>query len=540
MVRAGVAHPGLRDQDLRSLHQEARRAGHIELFTDLNALGTGLLGHLVRSLGARVARVVVASPSIDVLHEYQGRSRRDLHKRLEAADMVRSLRVLEDLRQLTPVHVHQLPPGATRYFSRSRANEGHAREPDDMEERTYISEDRQMIAAYWDYMATNQPRIPVRLVTSDLRLSRVCTAERVPFLFSRTPQEVRKQSAEDGTPFSLRTLFFDPFALALRYTTAQALLFELALIFNRIRVDTTGPGASFRLTYHHERALPGDAPTLAFEPIAAIAPEGREPTPAAPTSVPLPRPAPRRPTGSGKVTLTMLAKLLGHLRQEEGWSEADVSAADRELLMQIGSATGLFELATQEVRPGATYPQLLARLRQGDYVAANQIFRRYPAYDQVLTSVAKGAPFPRSQESLGALTGWAVGLGAAYKTKDGVLYGLRKTSSKEFAERVRAVHEALGAGNPAVELPAILDGVCRELKMSPIRFEMHLEQALAEQGALRETYEVHRASVSREIPDHQVLVLGEDQRLLLRKVEPGRGVRLGDQLVSSLVRRGAA
>lgn len=75
LVRAGAQHPGLRVEDLRRLHQAARREHYIELFSDLNALTTGLLGHLVGSLGTRVSRVVVASSSIDILHEYQSLSR---------------------------------------------------------------------------------------------------------------------------------------------------------------------------------------------------------------------------------------------------------------------------------------------------------------------------------------------------------------------------------------------------------------------------------------------------------------------------------
>src|SRR5207249_2018378 len=169
-------------------HRVARREGHVELFSDLNALSTGLVRQLVSSLGRRCCRVVISSSSIDVLHEYQGNQKRaDQDTFLRRAEMARCLATLEELRQEVAVHVHPLPPGATSYMRRTGAEPPL---PDETAGITYVSEDRQMVAAFWHYLSTTNPRVPVRLVTADFSLARVCAAERVPFLFAKTPYEV--------------------------------------------------------------------------------------------------------------------------------------------------------------------------------------------------------------------------------------------------------------------------------------------------------------------------------------------------------------
>ena len=60
-VRAGGSHRGLRDEDLVKLHRAVAVDRHIELFTDLNAITTGLLQHLTWSLGSGIGRVVMSS-----------------------------------------------------------------------------------------------------------------------------------------------------------------------------------------------------------------------------------------------------------------------------------------------------------------------------------------------------------------------------------------------------------------------------------------------------------------------------------------------
>lgn len=247
LVRAGVKHPGVEDEDLRRLHQEATRTRHIELFADLNAISTGFLSYLARSLGRFIARVVVSSSCIDILHEYQGRiDRKDARggELLRRAEMTRVLRSLEEMRRHVPVHIHQLPPGATRYFQRNSAGPArHVHSPDARpesseedpplgEERTFISEDRQMIAAFWEYMSKDNPRIPVFLVTSDFALAHVCAAERVPFIYARSPQTAWPAASPRVSP-----LWLDPFAPALRFCTAQQILWELCLVFVIVFVD---------------------------------------------------------------------------------------------------------------------------------------------------------------------------------------------------------------------------------------------------------------------------------------------------------------
>jgi hypothetical protein len=194
LVRAGARHPGLSDRDLAALHSAAHDHGHVELFVDINALTQGLVSQLAKSLGSRLARIVASSSTIDVFHEYQSlaRHRHDGSSKIIAAwELARGMRLLRDLR--VPVYIHQLAPGAARYFRRGRADgsteDKNTPSQERRDEPTYIAEDRQMVAAFWHYVATAGPRIPLFLATADLALAHVCAAERVPFVFARAPRE---------------------------------------------------------------------------------------------------------------------------------------------------------------------------------------------------------------------------------------------------------------------------------------------------------------------------------------------------------------
>lgn len=578
LVRAGVRHPGLLDEDLRDLHRAARAEHHIELFADLNALNTGLLVQLVNSLGSAVARVVLSSSSIDVLHEYQGRlDKNDVRGGdfLRRAEMSRSLRMLDELRRTVPVHIHQLPPGASRYFARGaagpvRRQTDPRREESDIpppnDELTFISEDRQMIAAFWDYVMTTNPRLPLRLVTSDFSLAHVCVAERVPFLFARSPYEVWRDLGEGRAehqgsgstrpsgdqanenavqPVAPEVLWFDPFAPALRCCTAQAILWELCIVFGRLDVISTGTG--FRMSYVRRDHLPGRREEIRIEDILS---DTQEPAIGAGKSAEVPRGQKQRTRAVKRTAVgegaepslqIKLAEFLELLPTASGtrtpWEGLPLSEKQAGQIRDIGDATGLLRCDDRFIEAGPSLPELVRCLEKRAYIAINDIFRRVPAYDRVLKEASSSGVFPRSRVG-GTAPGWAVILGAAYKTKDGVRYGLATVSEDEFARAVLHAHAELGQGSRAVPLPAILDKVCNQLRLSPVRFEGMLEAALGR--GLLSGYEAQRATIDLDLPRHKVIVSPAVAEIghFLREMAPGQGIVLGGTLVSSLVQRG--
>lgn len=572
LVRAGAQHPGLRVEDLRRLHQAARREHYIELFSDLNALTTGLLGHLVGSLGTRVSRVVVASSSIDILHEYQSLSRHSAARRRAHAEMARALALLDQLRIDTPVHIHQLPPGASRYFKR-KGGDSSAGEEHHAEQGTSVSEDRQMVAAFWDYQQTSNPRLPVFLITSDFSLAHVCHAERVPYLFARSPHEVRKQQAHKPHPLQPKTLFFDPFALALRFCAPHYVLWELALIFRRINIvpvplngvptaeglepatsegpavppqdpqeDTPAPPLGpFSLCYEGARHWPGEHPPICLGPLLQDSPAVPASANQGPDTSSRGDDGATPGGGQGRLRVkldSLLAVLPTRPRQSRNIASFPSKDEDQlRQLRQIGEQTGLFSIDGEKVLAGDRLNALLNALKKNDYISVNDIFRRQPAYGRLLDSLASGEPFPPSRVA-GTAPGWAIMLGAVYKTKEGVHYGLAEIGDVLFATTVRETHSEISQGMQAVPLPRILDQVCQKLKISPVRFEAMLLPALRS-GELKD-FEVQRATIQEDIPQHPILVWPEDARTAksyLRVLEPGRGLLLGGTLYSSLVRR---
>jgi hypothetical protein len=566
LVRAGVRHRGLKDEDLRILHYAAAHGGHIELFADLNALKNGLVQYVVRSLGRSVGRVVVSSSSIDVLHEYQALARRQddgSRKYLASWEMGRALQVLDELRQDVPVHVHQLPVGAARYVRRVKAEPtitgtGDGDEQEDPQ-LTFISEDRQMVGAYWDYATSTNPRLPLHLITSDFALAHVCSAERVPFLFARAPREVWRGDMV-GRP-KLETLWFDPFAMALRTCLTHQILWELCLVFGQLNVvPIASTGAGFSLTYDPRDQAPGREPDLRRGPL--LIEKAATPPPSKSGSPGLSKPkkpgggkGPAKPkksvdiadTDSGKgpsklrVSLQSLVEILPtHVNQRIPFAQFQPKDEDtRRQLRQIGEQTGLFTVKQDEVVAGPSLGELLSSLQNTDYVNVNRIFEQQPAYHDVLEQVRQGNPFPSSKQG-GTATGWAVILGAAYKSTAGVRSGLATVTEEQFERAVERAHRELGGGQPAVTLADILDRTCIALDISPIRFETLLNQCIGQRG-LR-GYEAQRASVQGSIPPHPLLVSPKTSspKNYIELFEPARGLRVGGKLVQSLVLRPGA
>jgi hypothetical protein len=539
LVRAGARHPGLRDQDLAGLHRVAEEEGHLELFSDLNALTSGLLRQIALSLGKRLSRVIISSSSIDVLHEYQSLHRSE---KLKKAEMVRALRVLDEIRRSVPVHVHQLPPGSVRYHRRKEAEpEPPARKPDedlDLEGLTYISEDRQMMGAFWDYQTHSNPRLPVYLITSDFALAQVCAAERALFLFAKTPFEVWKDQDSSILP---ETLWFDPFALSLRTCTPHSILWELSMIFGQIGVPRagTGPGseAHLILTYDHRKQIPGEAEELlAEEGLLRISEKPQRSKRRKDVSVSPPRPP--RDVRTKVSLLSILEALPTNRTQIIPYGAFKPHDEDRvRQFRQLGEVTQLYAVTDTEISAGPALDDLLKALGERDYLLVNRIFRQVPSYDRVLREVSLGGRFPNSTTG-GSSTGWAIGLGAGYKTPEGVFYGLAEVSQERFDETVLRFYLEAAVGQNAVPIPPLLDKTCRVLHLSPIRFETMLALGLG-RGALAR-FEPQRASIEpTRIPPHKVIVAPTSSRpsSYIRDFEPGRGVVIGRVLFSSLVRR---
>jgi hypothetical protein len=552
LVRAGVRHPGLNDKQLRQLHRAQRQEGHIELFCDLNALSTGLTQQLIQSLGAR-CRVVVSSSSIDILHEYQrGQKKKGTANFLRRAEMNRCLGVLEDLRKTVPVHVHPLPPGATSYRKRPEADPGGVGDSEDDGEGglTYVSEDRQMVSAFWQYISTTNPRVPVHLVTSDFSLARVCAAERVSFVFARSPYQVWwLEQIGVGMSAVPEVVWLDPFALKLRACSAHRILWELCLVYQRLTVKVklaadngAGMGAvlldhDFGLSYDPRRHMPGDPPHVEFG-------EAHKLTPSATVG--------KRAKGTARadsVTTRRMLKLSlqpvllamptrrGQRVPLSQFKPTDVDSARQ--FEQIGEVTGLFRVEdSQWVVAAEGLEAFLTALRRRDYIAVNAPFKRFPWYSEALADAAVGNRMPSSKKA-GAATGWAIVLGASYKTiSDGALYGLAEVTEDRFEQAVVRGHAEIGGGQRSVPLPPIMDRVCRSLQLSPIRFEALLEATIGHRGL--EQYEVQRAKISIPIPKHSVIVAPATASpdSYLRTLDPGTGLTIGNKLVGALVLRG--
>lgn len=548
LVRAGIRHPGLADSDLRDLHRVARREGHVELFSDLNALSTGLVRQLVNSLGRRCCRVVISSSSIDILHEYQaGQKKKDQDTFLRRAEMARCLATLEELRRDVAVHVHPLPPGATSYMRRAGA------EPPDSEDAagvTYISEDRQMVSAFWHYLSTTNPRVPVRLVTSDFSLARVCAAERVPFLFAKTPYEVwGREQIDQAKPATPESLWFDPFALGLRSSSMHRILLELGYVYQLLHVvarpksstHTTPTGSSrllssdFALSFDGRTHLPGHAPTIALgEPSQMSVPPKRSAKKAAPEVA---TPIRRRLKLSLTTLLNVLPTRVGQSVPLSNFEAKDEDAFRQ--LVQIGQATDLYAVSDEKIIGQPGLEPFLAALQQRDYLAVNAVFRKIATYDEVLAEAALGKPFP-SSASAGAVTGWAIVLGAAYKTTaNGTLFGLADVPEDRFEQAVLHAHTELGKGLRSVQLPPIVDRVCRSISLSPIRFEALLDATIGKRAL--SDFEVQRARADIPIPKHPVIVAPTtaSSSTYLRTFDPGRGLIIGNKLAGALVKRGS-
>lgn len=549
IVRAGVRHPGIHDRDLRQLHRVARRERQVELFCDLSALTTGLMRQLVDSLEGRCCRVVVSSSSIDILHEYQSAlKKKEPENFLRRAEMSRCLTTLDNLRQEVAVHVHALPPGTSAYMRRVGAEP--AQEESDFN-FTYISEDRQMVAAFWHYLSTTSPRVPVHLVTTDSALARVCSAERVPFIFAKSPNEVwGREEIDRGAQAEPESLWFDPFSLRLRSTCAHRILLELVFVFQEllvtVRRGSAGPTSldsgsqlldkTFAMSFDHRKHYPGQPPTVKVGDEAELRPAVHKKTPAK-RAAEVVTPIRRRLKLSLLPVLNAMPTRIGQAVSLTQFGPTDEDAHRQ--LAQIGQVTDLFEVVGDKIVGREGLGPFLRALHQRDYIAVNTIFRKIDPYDEALREAASGRVFP-SSIAAGAVTGWAIVLGAAYKTgSDGTLFGLADISEERFEQAVVQAHTQLGRAQRSVPLAPILDRVCSSLQLSPIRFEAILESMIGKRGL--SDFETQRATSRSSIPKHPVIVAPTTaaSSSYLRQFDPGRGLVIGNKVVGALVKRGS-
>ncbi|MBI5514461.1 MAG: hypothetical protein HY909_11875 [Deltaproteobacteria bacterium] len=533
-IRSGCRHPGLEARDLARLHALAHEYRHIELFADVNAICTGLLGHVVRSLGTRLARVVVASSTVDVLQEYADLNHGRRPRYLRHGEVARSISLLDELRQCIPVHIHQLPPGATRH--QRRQSDGiaapcapavpvAAQEEDDL----VLSEDRVMIAAYWDYHQRDLPRLPVVFLTSDHALAQACAMEQIPFCFARSPQEVIARDPSGSIP--VESLWFDPSSLTLRYSITSDVVFELATTFREVELlDADGRG--WRVTFDPRHIWPGAELSVACDPVAseALTAVPHSPAPSSSSAAAPP----------GRIDIA-LAKVLAVVPTDPGMTTSldDALIRDKNALRQllhIGKETDLFSVRDTTVSAGSTLPSLLLALRDHDYDTVNSIFRRVPAYRAYLDRVdPRSGKLPNDPKS--RAPGWAVTLGAAYKVDGGLVYGLSVVDDADFALAVRDAHAKLAEGAPAASLPLVVDSVCCALRMSPVRVVAQLNRCLAPGGTLH-TFDVQRAKRDEAVPKkHPILSAPGVDRKFVRELELGRGIELQSRLAGTLVNR---
>jgi hypothetical protein len=376
-------------------------------------------------------------------------------------------------------------------------------------------------------------------------------------LFARSPYEIWRRP-EGSVEHPPRVLWLDPFALALRFATPHAILWEFCAVFERLIVNPKDPteDAAFSLVYDPRSHLPGSAMTLREESATLEA-----------DTMPLAKPLKKVPSAGTKRKITKATLSVEHRKPGKAASAeptphsltlrlplvidvlpakpggrmplAAFKAKDKSALKQleqIGEETGLYHVGAEAIEAGPALANLLESLEVHDYIAVNAIFQRVGAYDEVLRDAAASGTFANTKSG-GAATGWAVMLGAAYKTHAGARYGLANVSTETFVEAIVRAHTECGQGQPAVPLPAILDHVCRTLSYSPVRFEAALDKLLVD-GTLS-GYDAQRATVAVDLPEHDVLVgpSAAENGHFLRHLAPGKGIVLGGILVSSLVRR---
>jgi hypothetical protein len=294
--------------------------------------------------------------------------------------------------------------------------------------------------------------------------------------------------------------------------------------------------SDFALSFDMRTHLPGQLPTVTIgDPASLLAPmpgkvSRKTVTPASAT------PIKRKLKLSLATVFNAMPTRVGQAVPLSNFVATDDDAHRQ--LVQIGQATDLFAVENDKIVGRDGLDVLLRALVERNYLAVNAIFRKIEPYDSALQDAASGTVFPNSNVG-GAVTGWAVILGAAYKTAgNGTLYGLADVPDERFEQAVVHAHAALGKGQRSVQLPPIMDRVCQSLQISPIRFEALLEATLGKRGL--DDFEAQRARSDFGIPKHTVVVAPTTaaSNSYLRNMDPGRGFLLGNKLVGALVKRG--
>jgi hypothetical protein len=292
--------------------------------------------------------------------------------------------------------------------------------------------------------------------------------------------------------------------------------------------------ADFVLSFDGRTHLPGHAPTITIGDPGQMSVSPKRSAKKAPeVAVPIRRRL--------KLSLTTLLNVLP-TRVGQSIPLSNFEAKDEDAyrqLVQIGQATDLYTVTDDKIVGQPGLEPFLAALQRRDYIAVNAVFRKIATYDEILVEAASGKPFP-SSATAGAVTGWAIVLGAAYKTTaNGTLFGLADVPEDRFEQAVLHAHTELGKGQRSVQLPPIVDRVCRSILLSPVRFEALLDATIGKRGLI--DFEAQRARSDFPIPKHPVIVAPTtaSSSTYLRTFDPGRGLMIGNKLVGALVRRGS-
>src|SRR5581483_6238526 len=177
-----------------------------------------------------------------------------------------------------------------------------------------------------------------------------------------TPFECWRETAG---PIQLDTLWFDPFALAVRACLPHVLIWELCLTFGKLRLVRDGE-PQFDLVYNYKVQRPGESEDIDVripdETILSSGPssKGRRSAPRSSKTT----------EGMIKISLTKIIEVLP-TRTDQRTSVRAFGARDEHSLRQlrqVGDLTGLYQIDGEEIIAGPALQDLLSALSDGDYL----------------------------------------------------------------------------------------------------------------------------------------------------------------------------
>ncbi|MDI6792331.1 MAG: hypothetical protein QME81_05615 [bacterium] len=174
--------------------------------------------------------------------------------------------------------------------------------------------------------------------------------------------------------------------------------------------------------------------------------------------------------------------------------------------------------------------------KEGDLTTLNQIFRNFRPYAILLETLKEKGALPFSEKEIPEISGrkigtkgypsirnWGIALGQIYLGKTDVVYGENNVSQSEFQDTLFDEVMKLGGYGTSISAPEIIDALCRNLKITPIKFESLLNQT-TQKGKF--IIEAQSAAGGGVIQKHYVLrKKGESPRF--REITLDGGLSLG-------------